>query len=165
MEGKNWIKRLDWGHLLLLIAIATGIALYLADAIQASTRVGNLVLILPASILGLLLCLVNIAGVFKDARNRPVNTIESEPDKPTEPDESLFERGRPAIMLALFGIYIFLIPRAGMDGASALFLAAALLVNGERRPWFIVAYSVIFAAAATWFFKSILPYPLYTIFI
>ncbi len=163
MENRSWIQRVDWGHTLLVVGIAVAICLYLYDTVRASAKVGNLVLILPASILGLLLCGLTLAGIVNDARKQ-VTAAPREARSDEEVTATSLERFRPAYMLALFGVYILLIPVAGMDGASALFLAAALYLNGERRIWFVVLYAVIFAAAATWFFKSILPYPLHTLF-
>ena len=163
MENKDWLRRLDWGHIFVVLGIAAGISLYLLDAINASSKVGNLVLILPASVLGLILCLLIIAGIVIQARKGPDEKPAMNSDGDEAP-ETVYERARPAIMLGLFAAYVLLIPVLGMDGGSALFLAAALWVNGERRIGFIIGYAIVFAAAATWFFKSILPYPLHTIF-
>ncbi|MVW77688.1 tripartite tricarboxylate transporter TctB family protein [Bordetella sp. 02P26C-1] len=164
MENRHWTARVDWRHIIVVVGIAAVISLYLFDAINASTKVGNLILVLPASILGLLLCLLTIASIINDAR-KPIAPPPEEATADAEVQPSRLDRCRPFLMLMLFAIYILLIPLAGMDGASALFLAAALYLNGERRIWFILGYALVFAAAATWLFKSILPYPLYTLFI
>ncbi|AWB35376.1 tripartite tricarboxylate transporter TctB family protein [Orrella marina] len=179
MDNKDWLKRMDWWHVIVILVISAAICLYLVDSINASSRVGNLVLILPASILGLGLCLLTLAGIVREAIRGPsedvkVSTpvagesdqrgVDSSVDSPDE-HSTVFERARPLVMLALFAVYVLMIPYLGMDGSSALFLAAALIVNGERRLIFILGYSIIFAAVATYIFKSILPYPLHTLFI
>ncbi|PLC52634.1 hypothetical protein CR155_17770 [Pollutimonas nitritireducens] len=164
MENKDWLRRVDWRHGLVVLGIGVAIGLYLFDAMGASSKVGNLVLILPASILGLLLCVLTLGGIVRDAR-REVNDVHVE--APVEESkgeaESFYDRARPIVMLGLFAIYILLLPVLGMDVGSAIFLAVALLANGERRVVFIIGYSVIFAAASTLLFKSILPYPLHTL--
>lgn len=179
MENKDWLKRVDWWHVIVVLTIAAAICLYLVDSINASSRVGNLVLILPASILGLVLCLIVLVSVIRTAwrgASRPESDLPLSAERSADSDDgaevsaseeatTMLERFRPMVMLALFAIYVLLIPYLGMDGSSALFLAAALFVNGERRLIFILGYSIIFAAIATYLFKSILPYPLHTLFI
>lgn len=159
MSHENWLKRMDWGHVAVVLGIALGIALYLANAMQASSRVGNLVLILPASVLGLILCVIILASIVRDA----VHAVKS--GEPAPEAEPLYERMRPILMLALFALYILLLPVLGMDLGSVIFIALALIANGERRPVFIAVYSVLFAVVVTLLFKWILPYPLQTLFL
>lgn len=151
-----WFKRIDWGHSLVVLGITGGIILYLVDTLRASSKVGNLILILPASILGLGLCALLAVGIVREARS-PIDPETVAPEK-----EPLQERLRPLVLLGLFALYILLLPALGLDVGSLFFLILALIANGERRPVFIVLYSLIFAVIVTILFKSILPYPMPT---
>lgn len=152
----TWFKRIDWSHFLVVLSITIGIILYLVDTIRASSQVGNLILILPASILGLGLCALLTVGIVREAW-RPID-----PETVAQKKEPLQERLRPLILLGLFALYVLLLPTLGLDVGSLLFLILALIANGERRPLFIVLYSLAFAAIVTILFKSILPYPMPT---
>ena len=46
---------------------------------------------------------------------------------------------------------------------TALFVAAAMLADGERRPVTLLAVPILFAAAATMLFGALIPYPLPTL--
>ena len=155
-DRDTWLARLDWGHALVVLGMAAGIVVYLIDAFQASSKVGNLILILPASILGLILCLLMAVSIWRQASNR------GSPSAPPAVREPLSERLRPLVLLGLFTLYVLLLPLLGLDIGSLLFLILALIANGERRPVFIVLYSLVFAAVVTLLFKSILPYPMPT---
>ncbi|MFW8564780.1 tripartite tricarboxylate transporter TctB family protein [Orrella sp. 11846] len=167
MTQKNWLKRVDWGHVIVVLALSAGIALYLTDTINASKRLGNLVFILPASILGLILCLLVLLSIFRDALRSGAAAASGE--SATSADESsketFYERVRPLLMMVLFAIYVLLMPVLGMDLASVLFMIVALILNGERHPGMVIGFSVVFALLATLIFKWILPYPMHTLFL
>src|SRR3546814_14943094 len=88
MQREGWLSRIDWGHIVVIIGIGTAICIYLFDAIQASSRVGNLVLIFPAALVGLLLCLITLASIVRDAR-REIAT-----DTPAPAVEPFYDRVR-----------------------------------------------------------------------
>src|SRR3546814_8294324 len=101
-------------------------------------------------------CSSDLASIVRDAR-REIAT-----DTPAPEVEPFYARVRPLLMLGLFALYILLLPVLGMDLGSAIFLALALVANGERRVVLILLSSVIFSVLATLLFHSILPYPMRT---
>ncbi|WP_226575752.1 tripartite tricarboxylate transporter TctB family protein [Acuticoccus sediminis] len=146
-------ERPDWGHALLVLFFAGLTAFYLHDAWQASGRVRNLILILPASILSFILCAVVMVGII---RHRG-----SEPDAAgPEPGAPFLERYKPAVTMAVFGLYVFSLPTLGFDGGTAVFMAAMLALDGVRNPLMLIGLPVAFAGAVTLMFDWLLPYPM-----
>ncbi len=140
-------RRLDWGHLAVVALVATVTALYLHDSFNASPTTDNLILILPASILALLLCAGIAVGILRRSG----------------PEEDLPPLGRTPILMGLFALYIVTLPFLGFDVGSAVFVAAALLSDGERRLVPLLAIPICFAAITTWIFAALVPYPLPTL--
>lgn len=145
-------RRVDWGHMLLIAFFAVITIAYLTDAWMASPKVRNLVLVLPASILSLVLCVIVAWSSFRSGAD----------DDSTEAAESrsTFDRFKPALLMALFALYVLTVPWLGFDVGSALFVAAALLLDGERRIVLLAAVSIIFSCVATLVFHWLLPYPM-----
>lgn len=141
------VRYRDWGHLVLVCLIAAATALYLRDAIAASDRAENLILILPAAVLALGLCLIVAVIALLGTHERQ--------EKPP--------LGNTPVLMGLFALYIVTLPALGLDVGSALFVAAAMLADGERRPVMLLAVPVTFAAAATVLFGALIPYPLPTL--
>lgn len=148
-------SRADWGHLALILFFATVTIAYLADAWSASATVRNLVLVLPASVLSLVLCVIVAVGAFR-------GDGAAEPERAGEPEApaTLLERFKPALLMALFALYIATLPWLGFDVGSAVFVAVALLLDGERRLWLIAPVAIGFALVATMLFRWLLPYPM-----
>ncbi len=140
-------RRLDWGHLALVALIAGVVGAYLHDAVQASPTTDNLILILPAAVVALGLCALIAAGILRQTAARG-------DDAPL---------GRAPALMALFALYIVTLPVAGFDVGSAVFVAAALLVEGERRPVQLLLVPVVFAALVTLAFRALVPYPIPTL--
>ncbi|WP_366656161.1 tripartite tricarboxylate transporter TctB family protein [Fodinicurvata sp. EGI_FJ10296] len=170
MNSDRLSARIDWGHCA-LIAIMAGITIfYLHDAWEASNRVRNLILVLPASILALAMCLIVLYDVLSAALRAPKLDATSDPESAPAPDseaggaasepETLLQRFRPAVLMGTFGLYILSLPYLGFDVATALFMAVSLLIDGERRPLFVVGLSVGFAVLVTIAFRWLIPYPM-----
>jgi hypothetical protein len=138
-----WVDRR--GPALVALAIAAASLAYLADAVAASTRLHNLILLVP--LVGFVVVMaigIVIAHVWRG------------PDARSDADDDLPE-GTVAIsplsvaaMMAALLVYAFTAPTLGFDLASALFIAFCLYVQGERRWWFIALFSVLFSVAITW---------------
>ena len=69
---------------------------------------------------------------------------------------------RAVAFIVAFGLYVGLLEIIGYDVATWLFIAASLVLNGERRPLVIVGFSVVFGSLAVWLFGLLLPYPMLT---
>lgn len=156
MTEVNVRRRPDWGHLALVLFFAAITVAYLADAWAASAKFKNLVLVLPASVLSLFLCIVVAWSAFRSEADAG--------DMPSARDEaaatSFLEKFRPAVLMVLFALYVLTLPWFGFDVGSAIFVAAALLIDGERRVLILLAVSIVFAFAATFIFGWLLPYPM-----
>lgn len=160
MAEQNVRRGIDWGHIALLVVLG-GIAIwYLHDTWMASSRVRNLILVLPASVLALVL-VVGIAGGVV------IRGIKGAGDALTEPSDgaatSFRDRVYPLILMAIFALYILTLPVTGFDVGSALFVMVAMMVDGERRPVFLILYPVLFATICTLLFRWLLPYPMTTL--
>ena len=160
MTGRSAQRGVDWGHMLLLVVLAGVVVWYLHDAWAASSRVRNLILILPASLLALALAVGIAVGVLvRGLRGEEVSDAEPAEDA----GDTLHDRIYPLILMAIFALYILTLPVTGFDVGSALFVMVAFLVDGERRPLVLTIYPVIFAAACTLLFRWLLPYPMITL--
>ncbi|MGR3273332.1 hypothetical protein DU478_17675 [Thalassococcus profundi] len=155
-------RSIDWGHLALLVVLAGITVWYLHDAWSASSRVKNLILVLPASILALLLA----AGIALGVILRPaLGKAEPEAEEADTAPVGYRDRFYPLILMAIFALYILTLSVTGFDVGSALFVFVALIVDGERRPIFLFLYPVVLAAFCTLLFRWLLPYPMTTLFL
>lgn len=156
MSETQRAPRVDWGHVALVLFFAAVTIAYFADAWTASSTVRNMVLILPATVLSLVLCVIVAIGAVLEGRG----TAETAPDETAEAPAPLLDRAKPALLMALFALYIFTLPWLGFDVGSAVFVAAALLLDGERRLHVLLPVAIVFALLATLLFRWLLPYPM-----
>jgi putative tricarboxylic transport membrane protein len=146
MNENSWVARLD-RHGPALVAIAIGIAslAYLGDAMSRSVRLHNLILLVP--LVGFVFVMAIGIAVHHFWTKQDGRPVADEEDVPTDAVSV-----PPAAVAAMMGsllVYACVAPYIGFDVASALFIALCLYLQGERRWWFIVGYSILFAAAIT----------------
>jgi hypothetical protein len=142
------VRRVAWGQLALVTALAGGALAYLIDARSVSLSVNNLLLVQPTAILVLVLWAVIAAGCI---RGGAAAAPASRADWPA--------RLRTVAMVAAFGLFILSLERIGYDVAMAAFVAAGLLIGGERRPLWLALFPLAFTAAAILGFRALVPYP------
>ena len=143
-----------------LVAVATGLlcAAYLTDAVLSSTRIHNLIMLVPLTAIAILLMLVVLVKELAFRRERP-RTLpgtaravevagEGEPSE-VEPSEGASALGVASMMAGLV-VYAFAIPWTGFEVASAVFMAFCLYVQGERRWMFLGGFSLFYAWLVTW---------------
>ena len=159
MSDRSARTRIDWGHLALLALLAGVTVWYLHDAWLASSRVRNLILILPTSILAVTLA----AGIAVSVIVRGLRAPYDLGAAVAKDTSTLSDRLHPLILMAIFALYVLTIPVAGFDVGSALFVLIALIVDGERRPVFLLVYPVLFTTVCTFLFRWLLPYPMTTL--
>jgi len=152
MTGIEGARRVSWGHLLFIAGLAGWVGYFLYDAWAASPSVRNLILILPASVVAFVLIGLVLAGIITEAR--------SGHSDPEEAGETSTERLKSFLLMGLFTIYILTLPLLGFDVGSFVFVALAMLVDGERRLWLVALYAAAFAVVMTLMFGWLLPYPL-----
>lgn len=156
-------RKVAYGHLAFLAAIA-GYAIWrLIDAREASTSFQNLLLIEPVVIVLLLLVAVIAVGLFRARpEDEPVAAEPADEGAPPEDDRRHVLRAFGA--MALTAIFLALVPFLGLDVATALFIATALLLQGERRLPMVLGVPLIFGFGLVHAFKAILPTPIPTLF-
>lgn len=142
-------RQRDYGDLLILMALAGFSLWYLFDAIRVSSDVRNLLLILPLSIVVVGITLLEIAMRVKQGTLLTRLEAEGEPLHHTLP------------VVALFAAYVISLETLGFDVATVLFVAAFLVLKGERNAWLVGAYSLAFGVGVAFFFAQMLPYPMH----
>jgi putative tricarboxylic transport membrane protein len=142
--SKNYNKH-RIADLLVLLLLASLVALYCYDAVQASSSILNLIFVLPVTVIVLVLCLIQFVI--------SVPKLSSESDK-KEPITDVL------VVMGLFAAYVITLHWLGFDVGTCLFLGVFLWLHGERRwPW-LLGYSISFAFALSIFFSKMLPYPM-----
>jgi len=147
-------KRIVYADLLVLLGLALFTSWYLYQAWSASSKIENLIFILPVAAITLLLCAFE---AIKQLGSKTVNQAENE-----EQQESVLS---VLPVMGLFAAYVLTLEWLGFDLGTVLFIAAFLLIQGERRPAWLVAYSLVFGALVALFFSNMLPYPMPMTFI
>lgn len=144
-------KKILIADLLVLLGLALFTAWYLWDAWAASSSVENMIFILPIAAVTLLMCVLEL---IKQLRAQPVADASKE--------ESVLS---VLPVIGLFALYVLSLEWLGFDLGTVLFIGAFLLLQGERRPVWLVAYSLVFGFAVALFFSNMLPYPMPMTFI
>lgn len=143
-------RKVVWGHLALLVLIAGTIITYLLDARAVSTRMTNLLLVQPLSIVALIL----VAFILPDIFVRP----DTEDAKRHE-GETPADLGRYFALMGGLGLLAFLMERIGFDIATFLFMVFAMAVCGERR-WLVnIVFSAVFTVLLIYGYGAITPFP------
>lgn len=171
---KELSKRIDYGHLLLIIFIAGWVSWYFFDSYTASSNIQNLILIAPASILALVLCFIVSFEIFRSPISKSTDhgQISSSQSEALQGQDSasrrfsgitgLIARYRVLCFIILFGLYVTFLEIIGFDVATYLFIAVVMALQGERRIWVLLAYSIAFGTLAVLAFGLMIPYPMFT---
>lgn len=145
------------GHLLLLAVFVLFSVWYALDAYWAQKKVENLLLIWPATIIVLALSLglaaVQVRTMLQTraahadgGAGTRMEDVHGDGDGPAPEATSLQARyGTPLSAIGL-GLYVLSLPFLGFDVATALFVAASMLLQGERNPIVICLFAVMVAA-------------------
>lgn len=158
------ISLADLSDLLLVICFATVVIWYFFDTLGASRRIENMIFIVPVSAVAVVLCGIIIIQILRRilAARHEADATDTAIGTPA-PEGSLLRRLRPGMVAGLFVVYVLSLERVGFDLATFLFVAATLAIQGERQPLIVIGYSFAFAAALTYGFRLLLPYPLETL--
>jgi len=171
---KKLIKRIDVGHMLLVLFIAGSVGWYFFDAYTASSNIQNIILIAPASIVAMVLCLILLYQIFYSALSKKTESTQSRPSQHKAPaGKDAFwkqmqgilkriSRYRILAFIITFGLYVGFLEIIGFDIATYLFIGVIMALQGERHIWIIVAYSLVFGTLAVWLFGLMIPYPMFT---
>lgn len=146
---------IDRGHVTLIVVMMAVVGHYLWDTVSASQSAINLLLVPLVSLITLALLLSLLARALL-GHGPPVAVAEPTGADPTPTWHT------PAY-LAIFALYVSLLVPLGFDVATCAFVAAALILKGERRVAMLLGYPLGFAILCTWAFKLMIPYPLPTL--
>ncbi len=138
------VQKNIWADLLVLFALAAFTVWYLINSWSASSSTENLIFILPISIVSLLMCGIECIKLLR----------KKQPQEKSDPIGNTF------FIMVLFAAYVLSLETLGFDLGTVLFIALFLLLQGERRIFWLLAYSVVFGALVAIFFSEMLPYPM-----
>ena len=128
---------------------------YLNDAYNASSSAENLLLILPAAIVVICLCLWIIGRTLYEVNKARTQQIE---DKEEEKEEK-----KPVSVVGAMSIlaaFVLSMDWIGFDAATFLFMIALMFLQGERRPLWLSCFPAVFAILVSLFFEYMIPYPM-----
>lgn len=161
MRAGQWKIRIDWGHFIFIAVLACLTAFYLAEVLSVSRNINNIILVQPFSILVLGLCLLVMIGTVHFERiDRAGERVDESPAEKGDSGQSRPDLIRSIILLAGLGAYVLVYPVLGMDLATFLFVAGALVLLGERSPFFTLLYAVGFTIVVAGGARWMLPYPM-----
>lgn len=143
-------RRIAWGHLALVTALAAAAVAYLIDARRVSLHPHNLLFLQPTAILVLVLWAIIAIACLRGDR-----TGEA-------PAQTWPERLKVLALVGAFGLFILGVERIGYDIAAWAFVTVAIAIGGERRPLMLALFPAVFAAVVIVAFKAMIPYPLVT---
>jgi hypothetical protein len=168
---RRFVSHLDVGHIGFLLLAAILVRAYLYDVIQASSRLENLILIVPVSTIVLLLCVgLIVAEIFTATHRSRVDRSTPTPQYSSDESQSrspsywhLFDAYRKGLVMAVFTIYVLSLMLIPVDLATFLFLAGCIYILGERSVIFLILYPALFSGSVTVLFTRLLPYPIETL--
>lgn len=172
---KKLFKQIEFGHLFLVLFIAGSVIWYFFDAYTASSNIQNIILIAPASLGAIALCLIVLYQIFRAAykkKSEPTQKIPSSRQKVSAGNGSSrnqakgilkqISRYRILAYIITFGFYVGSLEVIGFDISTYLFIGIVMALQGERRIWILVGYSLVFGTLAVWLFGLMIPYPMFT---
>ncbi len=130
---------------------------YLYDAYKAEASIENLLLVLPAGIVIICLCLwIAVSHMFATKGKEAA-------EKKEEKNGESKEVSVLAAMIILAG-YVLSMNYIGFDIATFLFILTLMFLQGERRIYMLIGFSLIFAFLVSLFFEYMIPYPMPMLF-
>ncbi|MBQ0833125.1 tripartite tricarboxylate transporter TctB family protein [Marinobacter sp.] len=149
-------SRLPATHAVLLGLIMGTTAFVLWSSTQASTKLQNLVVLVPVSVVLVLAC---VAIVAVSLRHSPSQVSETEQSEEPSAEASIWG---DVILLAGFGLFCVLLTRIGFDLATFLFVWGGVVLSGGKGLWQPPLFAAIFTVVLVYGFGSLFPYPMET---
>jgi hypothetical protein len=145
-----------------VLAFATAVAGWAAwfgwDAWHAAPEVENLILILPATVAAVLVYLFVVAGCVRTAG---AGASQEATERRAIDRQTMI---RIVGSMALLGALAAAGPLGGFDVASFVYMAAMLLLLGERRPLVLLLAPALFTTVVVFGFNKVLATPLPMVF-
>lgn len=153
------------GPLILALVIAVAAVIYVSNAYMSSSRIHNVIFIIPMAAIAVLLAGLVLLRTILRWRREGVGSAPA-PEERTAPEPGDEPAVGPLAILAMMALliaYAFSIPWIGFDVASVIFMAACLWIQGERRPFVVAAMSLIFSLGVTWLLLNAARVPAHTL--
>ena len=130
------------GAIAFALLAAFAMAIYAYSVVRTSRTIADTILILPMAAIGV--------GTMLFSAIRAVTSHGV--------SFGWFARAdrQPVLLLVLTGAYAASVSFIGFDVGTAVFIALALLVQGERRIWLLLVASLLGAGLTTWLFHDLL---------
>lgn len=141
------------GPLLLALFLAVAMGAYAFSILDAARRVTDWLLIAPVALIGIICLGVAAHDDWRTARAAAAH--EPAPQQATPSDARI---GAALVVLVL--AYAGSLPWLGFDLATALFVALALVLQGERRAHVVAPMALLTAGLLVWIFKHLMGVPL-----
>lgn len=126
---------------------------YLNDAYHASSSTENLLLILPAAVVVIALCLWILGRTVFEVVRAGAEQEEEEQEKEKKPVSV-------AGAMCILAGFVLSMDWIGFDAATFLFMIALMFLQGERRPLWLTCFPAVFAFLVSLFFEYMIPYPM-----
>ncbi|UCE32730.1 MAG: hypothetical protein JSW68_07545 [Burkholderiales bacterium] len=141
------------------------VLLYVLDTVRGGLDVANVIFIVPVGGIALALGIaVLVSENLRAGREaRGAGELPAARARLAWPPDLEAVGTRAALVLVLFVAYVGLMFVLPFDLVAWLFVAAALLVLGERGRILLVLYPLLFAAITALVFRLLLPYPMDTL--
>lgn len=148
-------RRRAWpfGAALFSLALALAMSGYAMDVLRKSRGIADWLMIVPAAVVGVVALAVSI-GEDVLASLRGAGSTEAGETSQTY---------RSVAFMAMLAAYVGAMPYAGFDVSTFVFLAAALFLQGERRPLVCLAFAALVTAFVVVVFVNLLRVRLHTI--
>ena len=137
-----------WGAILFALFLAAAMGAYAVSIVDAARRVTDWLLVAPVAVIGIA-CLG--AAVLDDLRQARLGRA---------PAEGHGDGRIGAALVALVLAYAGASPWLGFDIATAVFVALALVLQGERRLHVVVPTGVLTGGLLVWLFRQVMGVPL-----
>jgi hypothetical protein len=147
-DPKTPRSRIPVGALFFGVFLALAMGAYAWSILDAARRTTDWILILPVAGIGILALAFAIIDDLRQGRRGREPTI-GEGDA----------RIGAALVVLVLG-FAGASPWLGFDIATAVFIALALILQGERRPLVVVPMAVLTAGVLVYLFKSVLGVPI-----
>lgn len=148
------------GSVLFCVAMAACFIWYAADVALKARGATDWMMIVPAAALGVVALLACIAEDLLANRRAVAEDVAPKDGKDDgQPDRPL----RSIAFMVLLAIYVGCIPFAGFDLATFVFLAASMVVQGERIWWRCLGFSALVTVPVVYIFVNLLQVPLHTL--
>lgn len=152
------------GPLLLALFLAVAMGAYAFSILDAARRVTDWLLIAPVALIGII-CL-GVAAHDDWRRARAARAAAAAAQAPAPQEHAPQQEATPgdarigAALVVLVLAYAGSIPWLGFDLATALFVALALVLQGERRAHVVAPMALLTAGLLVWIFKHLMGVPL-----